>query len=153
MRTASDPRKATIGTPMSSAVDAPSPILSDSAPRRPGLAGTVKTWLALLRPLHWSKNAFVFAPFLFTEWAQSPENFLRATACFAQFCLLASAVYLLNDALDAASDRQHPRKKRRPIAAGLVTPTAALAAALAMSVVALLWAYGLRKASLAAAGL
>jgi 4-hydroxybenzoate polyprenyltransferase len=135
-----------------SSADAVSPLLPDAAPQRRGLVGTLRVWLSLLRPLHWSKNAFVYAPFLFTEWAQSTENFLRASACFAQFCLLASAVYLLNDVLDAPADRSHPRKRRRPIAAGLASPTAALTAALMMSVIALLWAYGLRKASLAAAG-
>jgi len=138
---------------MSSAVDAVSPPLPDAEPGARTVARTAKSWLALLRPLHWSKNAFVFAPFLFTEWAQSAENFLRATACFAQFCLLASAVYLLNDVLDAAADRRHPRKCRRPIAAGEVAPTTALAVAFAFCAIALLWSYGLRKASLAAAGL
>src|ERR1051326_6140756 len=104
---------------MSSAADAVKPPLPNASTHRHGVAGTVKAWISLLRPLHWSKNAFVFPPFLFTEWAQSTENFLRAAAWFAQFCLLASAVYVLNDVLDAPSDRSHPRKRRRPIAAGL----------------------------------
>jgi 4-hydroxybenzoate polyprenyltransferase len=135
---------------MSSVVDASSYQIGEVVSRKPGV---LTTWISLLRPLHWSKNAFVFAPFLFTEWAQSTENLFREMACFAQFCLLASSIYLLNDVLDAAADRRHPRKKRRPIAAGLVPPTTALFAAMAMSAVALLWAYDLRKASLAAAGL
>jgi len=138
---------------MSSAADAVASSISEVPPRKFSLARAVRAWATLLRPLHWSKNAFVYAPFLFTEWAQSADNFWRATACFAQFCLLASAVYLLNDVLDAPADRSHPRKRRRPIAAGLISPATALAVAFAMSAAALFWAYGLRKASLAAAGL
>src|SRR3982751_3357823 len=129
---------------MASIVDVPP--LSEAAAPAKGVFKAAKTWIALLRPLHWSKNVFVYAPFLFTEWAQSTDNFLRASACFAQFCLLASSVYLLNDVLDAPADRRHPRKRRRPIAAGLVSPKLAVAVALAMTIIALIWAYGLRKA-------
>ena len=41
------------------------------------------------------------------------------------FCLVTSAVYTLNDLWDAKTDRLHPKKRRRPIAAGEVSPTAA----------------------------
>jgi 4-hydroxybenzoate polyprenyltransferase len=109
-------------------------------------------WVALLRPLHWSKNGFVFAPFLFTEWAQDWHNFSHAVECFAQFCLLSSAIYIVNDVRDAAADRLHPRKRRRPIASGRISPRDALCAAMLMAVTALFWAWSLRLAAFAAAG-
>lgn len=47
--------------------------------------------------------------------------FLHVLAAFALFCAVASGVYLLNDAVDAPADRQHPVKRRRPVASGQVS--------------------------------
>jgi 4-hydroxybenzoate polyprenyltransferase len=97
------------------------------APGRPFAA--VRDWVSLFRPREWLKSGFVLAPFLFS---QSPCNLpLLAQgliACFC-FCLLASAVYAVNDIVDAAADRVHPRKKHRPIASGAISPLAAGAGA------------------------
>ncbi len=91
--------------------------------------------LRALRPEQWSKNLFVLAPLVFAlgdrrlaEHPGSPE-LARTLLGFVAFCLVASAVYLLNDALDVESDRRHPRKRLRPIAAGEVSVPAALALA------------------------
>ena len=97
-----------------------------------------RDWVRLARVRQWSKNLLLYAAFLFTAgeaWDVGGGNtegvtlFLRATLGFVAFCLLSSAGYLLNDARDAALDREHPRKRDRPIAAGRVTPTAARQAA------------------------
>jgi 4-hydroxybenzoate polyprenyltransferase len=82
-----------------------------------------------VRPAQWLKNALVFAPLIFAHQALEPHGLLRSLAVFALFCLASGAVYLLNDLLDRASDREHPVKCRRPIASGDLSPTAALAAA------------------------
>ena len=65
-----------------------------------------------------------------TDWA-------RAATGFVVFSLMASSVYLLNDALDLASDRVHVKKRRRPIAAGDVLPLHAMLAAAAIAAIAL----------------
>jgi len=59
--------------------------------------------------------------------------FARITAAFATFCLITSAVYLFNDVLDAEKDRHHPKKRYRPIAAGVLAPFLALVMALIMA--------------------
>lgn len=77
-------------------------------------------YLRALRPQQWVKNLLVFLPLLATLGSATPGAFARATLAFAAFCLVASSVYLLNDLLDVAADRRHPRKRLRPFAAGTV---------------------------------
>jgi len=78
-----------------------------------------------LRPEQWTKNLLVFAALLFARRLFDPAAVLQALAAFAIFCGLSGAVYLLNDVSDRESDRQHPVKRHRPIAAGDVSaPTA-----------------------------
>ena len=88
--------------------------------------------LVSMRPRQWVKNSFVLAALIFSkhlfEWPYLAPT-LIAVACFwAASC----AVYLLNDILDIERDRQHPRKSKRPIAAGRVRPTVALAVSLVL---------------------
>lgn len=87
--------------------------------------------IRLLRPHHWLKNGFVFVGLLFGHAWHDPRLVAQALAAFAAFCLLSSAVYVLNDWRDREQDRQHPRKRQRPLAAGTVSPPAALALGLA----------------------
>jgi len=89
----------------------------------------------LLRPTHWIKNLFVLAGLFFSSDWRQPGLVAHALAAFAAFCLAASAVYGMNDALDVEEDREHPRKRLRPIASGLVPRNLALtlSGALALS--------------------
>ncbi|MBX7207135.1 MAG: UbiA family prenyltransferase [Verrucomicrobiaceae bacterium] len=88
--------------------------------QRGGSAG-IGTWLRALRWKQWTKNVLVFLPLLFShQWTQ-PALFGRAVLAFAVFCAGASAIYLVNDIMDVAADREHPEKKHRPLAAGLVS--------------------------------
>ena len=90
-----------------------------------------------LRPKQWTKNLLLFAPLLFTinlQWDPAhPGDFLallvRVSTAFLLFSLLSSAGYLLNDLLDLERDRLHPTKRLRPLAAGLVSPSLAVAVA------------------------
>ncbi len=77
------------------------------------------------RPRQWTKNLLVYAAPLFA-FRFEPAPWLNATVGLVAFCLVSSAVYLLNDCLDVAADRAHPSKCRRPIAAGLVSVPLAL---------------------------
>ena len=81
------------------------------------------------RPSHWSKNLLVFAAPLFS-FQIKPSIWLPATGALVSFCLISSAVYLINDCLDYETDRNHPRKQYRPIAAGLISKSEAVKAAI-----------------------
>jgi len=106
----------------------------------------VKDWIALARPRQWTKNLLLYAAFLFTvgeAWGPGDDGhglrlFQQATLAFVAFSLLSSAGYLLNDARDAATDRLHPRKRHRPIAAGRIAPQRALAGAAVLAALGLL---------------
>lgn len=98
--------------------------------------------LRSLRPVHWVKNLVVFAGLIFARHFDQMEDILRAVGVFAVFCALASAIYLFNDIRDRESDRSHPQKKHRPIAAGELSVGAAAAAS------AFLFAAGLTAAYL-----
>lgn len=80
------------------------------------LVGLVQT----MRPHQWVKNVFVLAPAFFAKDIFVVELLQRAGGAFAVFCLLAGAVYTINDIVDAPADRVHPVKRHRPIASGRV---------------------------------
>ena len=96
-----------------------------------------KDVLQLLRPQQWVKNGVVLAGLIFSGSAHDTHKMLVALAATGIFCLLSSAVYIINDLADIEADRNHPVKALRPIAAGRVAPRAALLAAIALAVVAL----------------
>ncbi len=78
-----------------------------------------------LRPKHWVKNLFIFtAPFFSLKLFQ-PQAFKETAAGFILWCLVTSAVYLLNDIIDRNEDIRHPQKKMRPLASGLISPNLA----------------------------
>ena len=97
-------------------------------------AAVATEWLTLLRPDQWVKNLLVFAALIFSKHLFVMDSLVRALLAFASFCLVASASYLMNDVHDAESDRLHPSKRLRPIAARHVARmTALLVAALLMT--------------------
>lgn len=75
----------------------------------------------LLRVQQYAKNIFIFAPLFFATEVGNQELLLRTVVAFFAFSLAASGVYLLNDCLDIREDREHPTKRNRPIASGLVS--------------------------------
>jgi 4-hydroxybenzoate polyprenyltransferase len=98
---------------------------------------TLQVWLRALRIRHWIKNFFVFIPFLLsTRFGWNPY-LLKALLGVFLFCIMSSAVYLLNDILDLKSDRLHPEKRKRPMAAGKISVRAGIAIAGLLAAVAL----------------
>jgi 4-hydroxybenzoate polyprenyltransferase len=96
-----------------------------------------QAWVRLLRPNHWIKNSFVLAGVFFAgEWMK-PQALAHAMLALWSFALASSATYALNDALDAAADRRHPRKCRRPVAAGLISPSLAMLVGLGLAIISL----------------
>lgn len=77
-------------------------------------------YLQALRPRQWTKNLIVFAAPLFAFSITLP-TFLGAALAFVLFCCASSSFYLINDIADVESDRKHPVKCKRPIAAGLIS--------------------------------
>lgn len=73
-----------------------------------------------MRPHQWVKNIFVLAPVVFAKDVFRLDLIVPAISAFAVFCLLASAVYTMNDLVDVEADRLHPVKRFRPIASGRV---------------------------------
>lgn len=75
--------------------------------------------LKAMRPHQWSKNLLLFLPMLAAhDLSRLPQVFLG----FLAFCMTASAVYVINDLTDLEADRLHPRKRKRPFAAGDLMP-------------------------------
>jgi len=85
--------------------------------------------LISMRPHQWMKNVFVFAAIVFTGQMLVPPRVVTSLAVFVLFCALSGAGYLVNDLKDRPHDREHPRKRLRPIAAGRLPVWIALALA------------------------
>lgn len=83
----------------------------------------------LVRLKHWIKNSFIFIPAFFAGTIFEEATLLRLFLGFLSFSFVASAVYIFNDYRDIEFDRNHPEKKTRPLAAGLIKPRTALAIA------------------------
>jgi 4-hydroxybenzoate polyprenyltransferase len=90
----------------------------------------LRTLVRLLRAKQWTKNAVVFAAFVFAlgDRNQNLAAWELWKVCLAAlaFSLVSSAVYIFNDWRDAPRDRVHPIKKHRPIASGAIQPGPAL---------------------------
>jgi len=109
----------------------------------------IPAWLHVLRAPHWVKNVIVLFPVLFGMRLSDPRAWAEAGIAFAAFCLAASAAYVFNDICDRRSDRHHPRKKDRPIAAGRIGVAAATVEAVVLGAAALAVALPLGWAPLA----
>lgn len=100
-----------------------------------------RAWLQALRLHQWLKNVLVFLPLLAAHRILDGEAMLRTAAAFVIFGVCASSGYLLNDLLDLQADRQHPRKRNRPFAAGRLSLGAGILLAPSMTAAALVAAW------------
>ena len=78
-------------------------------------------YLQLIRPHQYIKNGFIWLPLFFGYQSSNPRSVVLTAYAFAGFCLLSSAVYVINDLKDVQDDRRHPVKKHRPLAAGTIS--------------------------------
>lgn len=81
---------------------------------------SMTSFLRALRPHQWLKNILLALP-TFAAHDFSVGGLMTVAIAFVSFSFAASSIYLINDMLDLPHDRVHPEKRRRPIAAGLVT--------------------------------
>jgi 4-hydroxybenzoate polyprenyltransferase len=98
----------------------------------PSLLAQVKPLLRTMRPKQYTKNVFVWAALLFDRKLFEPQFLARTIIAFILFCLISSAVYIINDLMDIEKDRQHPTKANRPLPSGTLTPRVAQFAAVAI---------------------
>ena len=91
-------------------------------------------FLRLVRPRQWVKNVLVFAAPMAAGTLSDLVALRHALVAFLAFSMAASGTYCLNDAMDAESDRAHPRKRFRPVASGQVSPNAARVGGVALLV-------------------
>jgi len=77
--------------------------------------------IRLLRVKHYIKNTLIFVPLAFTGDFLNPQKLTVCSLGTIAFCLLASAIYIINDIKDAENDANHPVKRYRPIASGAVS--------------------------------
>jgi decaprenyl-phosphate phosphoribosyltransferase len=104
-------------------------LLPDAEPRSGSIVGGI---VRTARPRQWIKNLLVFAAPIAGGVVLDPGHLIPTLWAFAAFCLSASAVYFVNDALDVEADRAHPKKRTRPIAAGILPVPAAYAIAVVL---------------------
>ena len=97
----------------------------------------ISVYLLALRSKQWTKNLIVFAAPLFAFDIRI-SSLLSSFLAFALFCCTSSSFYLINDLLDVESDRRHPVKCKRPIAAGLVSIPEAISIAVFLLATALI---------------
>lgn len=87
-----------------------------------------KVWFKALRVQQWAKNILIFLPMLLAHELTTPVLYVKAVLAFFAFSFAASAIYVVNDLMDLHADQHHPRKQRRPLAAGNLSLLAAAAA-------------------------
>jgi 4-hydroxybenzoate polyprenyltransferase/phosphoserine phosphatase len=112
---------------------------------------SLKSWLRAVRLHQWAKNTLIFVPLLLAhQWTAS--SIAGGIVGFFSFGLCASATYIINDLLDIDADRKHPRKRRRPFAAGDLSVLSGLAAVLVLISAAGVLAFALPKIVIAVGG-
>jgi 4-hydroxybenzoate polyprenyltransferase len=87
-----------------------------------------------MRPRQWPKNGLVYVPLFFDGKLTDPYSVARTTIAFVLLCLMSGAVYIMNDLKDIEKDRQHPKKRYRPLASGQLDSTVAAIAAVLLAV-------------------
>lgn len=89
--------------------------------KRPKLLSKIPLIIKLMRPHQYIKNIFIFIPLFFALKITDASLVLNAFIAFFAFSLSASSVYILNDYFDIEADREHPKKRFRPLASGEIS--------------------------------
>ena len=88
------------------------------------------SWVKEIRIHHWVKNILVFIPAAANHSILEEESILFGVIAFVLYSFTASSIYLVNDLLDLESDRKHPKKRLRPLAAGEIKESQAISVAI-----------------------
>ena len=98
-----------------------------------------------MRPKQWVKNIVIFAALIFDRQLTKVTSLLPTLAGFFLFCFITGAVYIINDLADLEADRKHPKKRFRPLAAGVLPVRVAQAASIILLLLAFPLAYWLSR--------
>ncbi len=105
----------------------------------------IKNIINLLRIYSYVKNGFIVAPLVFTRKLTEIDMVVKVAWGVILFCMISSAVYIINDIRDIEIDRGHPDKKKRPIASGEIPVWIAALISIILSIVAILGSFYLSK--------
>jgi 4-hydroxybenzoate polyprenyltransferase len=105
----------------------------------------VSAILKTMRPKQWVKNIVIFAALIFDRQLTKVSSLLPTLAGFFLFCFITGIVYIINDLADLEADRKHPKKRFRPLAAGVLPVRVAQAAAIILLLLAFPLAYWLSR--------
>jgi len=105
----------------------------------------LKHILISMRPKQWVKNLFIFAPIIFSLHFLNINDLQRVVLTFILFSMVTGSIYLINDSIDVKSDRQHPRKRKRPIASGNLNTKTAVVAAIIILIISLIFIFLINK--------
>lgn len=86
-------------------------------------AAGLEAWFGALRMHQWLKNLLVFVPLLAGHALFDASALAASILAFLSYSLLASGTYVINDLCDLGVDRDHPSKRRRPLASGRLLPS------------------------------
>lgn len=109
----------------------------------------LKNLIVLLRPKQWAKNLLVFAAWMFAGRFSDQSAIYAVCLAFVAMTLASSSTYVFNDILDVERDRNHPKKKNRPVASGAIPVPAAIAIGSVLLFGSLYLAWSLNSTSLA----
>jgi decaprenyl-phosphate phosphoribosyltransferase len=98
--------------------------------RQEYMIGFLQSVFSLLRLKQWIKNFFVLIPLFFAGKMTSIPDICHSLLAFFAFSIIASVIYIINDLIDSEADKKHPRKKKRPIPSGAITPLVAIVVAI-----------------------
>lgn len=105
----------------------------------------IRDLIKSLRPLQWSKNAFVFAGLFFSQHLFHLPYLLKAISAFFLFSFVSGATYIINDIKDLEEDKVHPKKRFRPIPSGRLRVSFALSFAVILIIISLIFGYLLNQ--------
>ena len=98
-----------------------------------------------MRPQEWTKNLLVFSGVIFSKSLTDINNLWVTLLGFAVFCAASSCIYLLNDLCDLDADREHPVKRNRPMASGMLNITVARIAMFGLFLTAAIGSFALNR--------
>jgi 4-hydroxybenzoate polyprenyltransferase len=101
----------------------------------------LKDILVSMRPKQWYKNLVIFIGIIFSINLLNLNLWIDVIAAFTIFCILSGSIYVLNDILDLEKDKNHPKKKNRPLASGRLKVAHALTFAIILIFISLTGAY------------
>ncbi|MBQ3502133.1 MAG: decaprenyl-phosphate phosphoribosyltransferase [Clostridia bacterium] len=103
--------------------------------QKPTMGVKIKYLIKQLRVKHYVKNGLIFLPLFFSKSLTDIKMLLMAFSGFVSFCLVASVIYIINDIVDVKKDRQHYKKRKRPIACYMVKRYEAVIMAISLFVI------------------